>query len=611
MVQLGVKKMRDVIIIGAGAGGPVVAKELAARGLDVMLLEAGPRFAEPEFEWTRFENDANNFFGGFFRFGPGDRSKPPWLRDLAQNFFVLQTAGVGGTTLVYAANSPRAMPGVFLDYQGQDKDAYDKAHLFPFGYRELIPYYEWVEHTLPVETAAMGTKEEVFFSGASRLGLPVQTTKDTTTAAFRPQENAILQPRGNAGRTEDRSRLVYPKARGCTFCGHCNQGCVNPHAAPINLKAKRSTANSYIPMALTADRWTRGKALTLITDAFAVSINTDQTEQQPVARSVTWRVGATGNMVTEETKVIVMAAGAIETPRLWLNSGLPNPNNWVGRGLTDHFWDLVVGVMPFYTGSSKGPASGARADFPGHGMLDETGLPPAARAASLALSDAGIAGFYDNGLPGGAHGADSVGRLVGRDLKEVLSDINKLSCIVVVTDDDVEYQNRVTLSSTLPPDEHGPVARIEVHHRNRSERTIKNREFLVEQAVSLLRSAGAKKVYRMNWIPVLGHIQSTMRMGLSPDDSVLDENAEARWVKRLFIADGSALANSLGGPNPALTIQALATRTAEKIFQLYFGGDPWVTRETPISSIVPAVTQAITEAGRSCEVCHGSNNPPK
>ena len=40
--------MRDVIVIGAGGGGPVVAKELAARGLDVLLLEAGPRFANPE-----------------------------------------------------------------------------------------------------------------------------------------------------------------------------------------------------------------------------------------------------------------------------------------------------------------------------------------------------------------------------------------------------------------------------------------------------------------------------------------------------------------------------------------------------------------------------------
>ena len=52
--------MTDVIVIGAGGGGPVVAKELAARGLDVLVLEAGPRFADPENEWTHFEDDINN-----------------------------------------------------------------------------------------------------------------------------------------------------------------------------------------------------------------------------------------------------------------------------------------------------------------------------------------------------------------------------------------------------------------------------------------------------------------------------------------------------------------------------------------------------------------------
>ena len=88
-----------------------------------------------------------------------------------------------------------------------------------------------------------------------------------------------------------------------------------------------------------------------------------------------------------------------------------------------------------------------------------------------------------------------------------------------------------------------------------------------------------------------------MRMGLSEDDSILDENAEARWVRRLFIADNSALANGIGGPNPTLTTQALATRTAEKIFQLYFGGNPWVGNEAAVSSIDPVVTRAVIRRG--------------
>jgi choline dehydrogenase-like flavoprotein len=89
------------------------------------------------------------------------------------------------------------------------------------------------------------------------------------------------------------------------------------------------------------------------------------------------------------------------------------------------------------------------------------------------------------------------------------------------------------------------------------------------------------------------HVQSSMRMGSDPATSVLDANAEARFVQRLFVADNSALANALGGPNPTLTTQALATRTAEKIFTRYFGGDPWVRSESPVSSIDDRVTDAV------------------
>src|SRR5205823_4032100 len=182
---------------------PVVAKELAQRGLDVLLLEGGPRHADPEQEWTHYENDANNPVSGFLRFGPADRSKPEWLRELPQSCFVFQCSGVGGTTQHYYGNSPRAVPGVFSGYDGADAGAYDRDHLFPFPYGDLIPYFEWVEATLPIQTAAMGTKEQVFLEAAAAMGLPYNTSKNVTRASFRPQENAILQPGGTAGTTTD------------------------------------------------------------------------------------------------------------------------------------------------------------------------------------------------------------------------------------------------------------------------------------------------------------------------------------------------------------------------------------------------------------------------
>ncbi|NEE02255.1 GMC family oxidoreductase N-terminal domain-containing protein [Phytoactinopolyspora halotolerans] len=590
--------MRDVIVIGAGGGGPVVAKELAGRGLDVLLLEAGPRHADPDSEWTHLENDANNPLTGFLRFGPQDRGAPAWYRETPQNSFIWQLSGVGGTTQHYFGNCPRAMPGVFTGYDGADRDAYDTAHLFPFSYDELVPYYEWVEATLPVQTAAMGTKESVFFRGCEGIGLPVQTTKTTVEDSFRPQQNAILQPGGWAGKVTGRDdpRLRYPESTGCTFCGYCMQGCSMPHGAPRNLAAKRSTDNSYVPMALTADAWADGgRAAELIADAYVTRIHTERRSGETVATGVTWRVGSTGEVHREDAAVVVLAGGCTESPRLWLNSALPNPNGWVGRGYTDHFFDWMIGLFDERTESSKGAASAARADFPGRGGMENVGLTPGLQQFAAVFSDSGIRGHHTNGRAPKGPWDGPAGRMIGPELKDALMNgIDRLLNILVITDDDVEAHNRVTLSA-LPADEHGPVPKVRFHQRRRSARTLANREFVARKAAEVLRAAGARKVVRVDWPPLLLHVQSSMRMGRSEDDSVLNADAEARWVKRLFVADNSALANSLGGPNPTLTAQALATRTAEKIFSTYFGGDPWVAREAPTVSTDARISSRLAD----------------
>ena len=581
--------MRDVIVIGAGGGGAVVAKELAERGLDVLVLEAGPRFANPEREWSHFAQDAVNPVTGYFRWGPADRTEAPYARELnPPTMLPLQVAGVGGTTLHYSAICPRAMPGVFEDYRGRDRANYDTGHLFPLSYRELTPYYEWVEETLPVQTSAMGTKEQVFFEGARRAGLPLNRFKDVTRPSFRPQENAILQPGGTAGRSDDRRLAHFPRARGCTFCGHCLEGCFEPLGAPRNLKAKRSTDNSYIPMALTADMWRHGgRAATLVTGAFADAIAFSTKGATTTVSGVSWIIEATGQRSSEEARVVVLAAGAIESPRLWLNSGLPNPNGWVGRGMTNHFVDLVTAVMPFETGFTKGPASGGRADFPGYGSLDLAGVDPAPAAELAAVGQ-----FHQSTANGRA--APS-GRVIGRTLEHFLAHIDRLLSVAILTGDDVDPRNGVALSSVLPPDAFGPVPRIDVVAR--TSRSIRHRQFLIREAMRLLKRAGAVEIHRLNPPPYLAHIHSTLRMGQRASDSVLDRSGEARWVQRLFVADNSALANALGGSNPTLTTQALATRVAERVFVKYFGGTPWVAHEDPVGSTDHRVTVAVRHRG--------------
>lgn len=521
-------------------------------------------------------------------------AKPAAYRELPQNSFLWQVAGVGGTTQHYFGNSPRAYPGVFAGYDGPDKAMYDVDHLFPFSYSDFVPYYEWAEATLPVHTAPVGTKESVYLRGCETLGLPVQTTKTTLGPSYRPQENAILPPGGLAGLTTDRAELRYPTSTGCTFCGHCFQGCATPVDAPRNLMAKRSTDNSYIPMALTADAWSSsGKPITLVTDATVTKIRTEQ----DVAKGVTWRDNATGEVRSEDAKVVVMCGGAVETPRLWFNSELPNPNDWVGRGFTDHYLDWTFGLFDSDVGSSRGPASAARTDYPGYGMNMNVGLMPGIESFTMTFSDSGIRGHYTNGrgLTGPWDGA--TGRLVGPELKDVMMHgIDRILNVVSIVDDDVMADNRVTLSA-MPADENGPVPKVRFLNRRRTARSVRNREFLAKEAARLLRGAGATKVYRMDFPALPLHVHSTMRMGDSETNSVVDASGETRAVKRLFIADNSALSNAVGGPNPTITTQALVTRISEHIFQRYFGGDPWVRTQAPVDSTDSRVSRRLIELG--------------
>ena len=226
-----------------------MAKELAAQGLDVVMLEAGPFYTDPETDWTHLENDANNPLTGYFRFGPADRSQPAWYRETPQNSFLWQLSGVGGTTLHYYGNCPRAMPGVFMGYDGADASSYDP-RVFPFTYNELIPYYEWVEATLPVQTAAEGTKEEVFFSGAATLGIPHNTNKNISQPSYRAQENAILQPGGTAGRDHGAARASPspPEARGARSAATASRAARSPSGRP---STRRRSAPPWSP----TSRW--------------------------------------------------------------------------------------------------------------------------------------------------------------------------------------------------------------------------------------------------------------------------------------------------------------------------------------------------------------------
>ncbi|WP_106497938.1 GMC family oxidoreductase N-terminal domain-containing protein [Lentibacillus sp. Marseille-P4043] len=562
----------DVIVIGAGGGGPVIAKELGELGINVLVLEAGPwygnrKWPEPNesrgeakessdprdldgslyrSQLTRLENDMNDFVTGKFRWGAADRRRTPWYRNIPDPAILWQSAGIGGSTLHYYANSPRAFPEAIAEW--------------PIHYNELVPYYEKVEATLPVEFAPTTTKEALFYYGSEKAGFSVNQTLDVTSIGYRPQPNAILPPNKHL-MDSSYSLEELSHMEGCTLSGHCGQGC--PYGPSYEKMAKRTTAVSYVPLAMKTGN------VTFRPNTFVMKVLTEKTPSgNQYAVGVQIRDTWTGEIKELRAKVVVMAAGCIESPRLWLNSDLPY-NPWVGRGLTNHYMDMITGTFEEQTlmdivGTPAvnpfiGHTSGARLDYPGLGMIEIIGESPGLTAQPLfGFSQSG----YNSLRESDSDMWDQRGRLVGSELEEAMEGYRRSLTLSVITDDEVQYHNRVELDPHIK-DEHGAVPIV---HYTPSEKSKKRREQLAKIATNILRQTGAKKVHRTDLPPnYFIHLQSSMRMGF-----VVDTTCEAYQVERLYVADNSADYNSLGGPNPTITTQALATRTAKILASKYF-----------------------------------------
>lgn len=560
----------DVVIIGAGGGGPVAAKELGERGIKVALLEAGPwygnkKWPSPNFEhgsissssfedlspeilhkcFTSCEGDMNGSVSGKFRWGPADKMKNTWGRSITYGGFAWQNSGVGGTTLQYFANSPRAFP---MSIDG----------VWPISYNEIVPYYEQVEATLPVLPAPMTTKEEFFFYGAKKAGWSLLNTLNVTSPGYRPQPNAILQPPADI----NDPNFDFHSENGCTLRGHCINGC--DAGGTVDMVAKRSTLVSYIPLALKTGN------VDIYPNAFATKIITEKNANDGVrAVGVEYIDTWTGKKNEIRAGVVVAAAGCIETPRLWLNSRLPD-NPWVGKGMTNHWFDCVAGVfedkvLQNILGTPNvepyvGQNSAARFDYPGLGAIFAFGISPGLHA-TIVYSLSGD-GYNFLKKPDEKGIWDVKGRAVGQELKELMTEYPRTLSMLIIIDDEVNQSNGIAVHPFLK-DKHGSIPVVKYKPGTKEK---EKRDKLASIAADILRKAGAKKVIRPDLPPgIFIHIQSTMRMGY-----VTDLNCEALQVKRLFIADNSVLYNSLGGCNPTLTTQALAVRTSEKIASKYF-----------------------------------------
>ena len=271
----------DAVVVGAGGDGPVTAWKLAEAGLSVLVLEAGPFHGneqwpkpheEPGGEASSSVDDLSGalldeqFTTREFEmvnklvFGPADHERGFWFRKFPGDGAILQCAGVGGTTLHYTGNHPRAYPAS-IDEQGH----------WPIDYADLVPYYREIEEACEVRPAPVTAKEELFFRGAAAAGWELIDGLNVTDPGYRPQPNAIRQPdeklHVDAGYDGDFS---YPDVEGDTLALGNIAGNPHPRGAPFEEKAKRASNVSFVPRAL------RTGNVTVRPNAFATDVRTER-----------------------------------------------------------------------------------------------------------------------------------------------------------------------------------------------------------------------------------------------------------------------------------------------------------------------------------------------
>jgi choline dehydrogenase-like flavoprotein len=540
----------DAIVIGAGAGGGIVASQLALGGRKVLLVERG-RWLDYANSGHRdhLRNHRNPVYG--HNTGPDADDGPRILvtpdgREHAVEPHTVaygsNAACVGSGTLVYGGQAWRFHPDDFRMASRYGVPAGSSLADWPIGYDELEPWYVRAEQ----EIGVCGPQGALPHEPARSFPLPMPPLPRHGAAAV------LSAAAGRIGLTTTQPPMLINSVprddrAACIACGTCPG-----FACPSD--GKNGTQNTLLPKALATGN------LHLAVETLADRIETDSAGTVTGARLV-WedrngmQVGAYA-----QADVVVVSAGAIETARLLLLSananepeGLGNGSGQVGRNLQGHTYPSAFGLFDRPVHGGKGPGvTIATTDFV-HGLPDVVG--------GAMLADDFIMTpivFWEQALPPGMpRWGQAPHDFMRRHYTHVLAVKGPVQEIPDPT-------CRIELDPAVNDKWGRPVARMSgvVHPE-----TTKTASAILEKAKLWLTAAGASHVWGTPPVPRLSsyqHQAGTCRMGTSPIDSVTDANGRVWGHDNLFIADGS-LHPTNGAFNPVLTIMALAFRCADHL----------------------------------------------
>ncbi|HCR00688.1 MAG TPA: hypothetical protein DIU48_14785 [Acidobacteria bacterium] len=541
----------DFIVIGSGAAGGIMAKQLSTAGFSVVVLEQGG--------WGKFGHERDYPKDELLNrnIHPEDRliSNPQRQRNtFRRNDREDARPGghtygcvVGGGTVTYGGSSWRHLPWEFNEATTVGTIAGTGLADWPITYDELEPYYtqaEWemgisgqrvdspfvapMSKEYPVPPVPMKSSGALFHVAAAKLGLSVV-----------PGPLAIITK-------------PYMGRSGCVNCGLCSgYGC--------HVKARSSSAVTMVPLAIeTGNCEVRVRS-------YVREINVDNGGR---VTGVTY-FNADKQEVFQSARAVVLSANAGESARLLLMSnssrfpdGLANSSGVVGRY-------LMLGGGGGASGLFEHPLNDYKGVVSGTGILDYVPSDPdRGFYGGGRLTSRGYATPISYGLSGLSPGSPRWGAGYKQALREESNHRMNISCFT--TQLPLET-NRVDLDPDVKDEWGLPAMRItSTSHPD----DIKNMEFFRQKSIEILEAAGATKVWAGPVRDSTGgaHNRGTCRMGDDPNTSVVDKFHRAHDVPNLFVVDGSNLVT--GGRNhPTMTIQALAFRAAEHLVLAANAGD--------------------------------------
>jgi choline dehydrogenase-like flavoprotein len=528
----GVDSPADVLIVGAGPAGAVAAAYLSEKGVKVVCLEQG--------DWT----NPSDY--------PGD--KPEWEL-IAQKTWnpnpnvrgrdadypcdttesdvnPLMFAGVGGSTILYAAHWLRFLPS---DFRVRSLD--DVADDWPFTYEDLLPYYERIDQV--VGTAGVGG-DPAYPPGAPPPLPPHPITAiGRTVAAGMNKLGWHWWPAPQAIPTRD-----YGNLKACVRYGTCMSGCPNGSKASFDL--------TFWPSALKY-----GTRLVTGARVKEVTVNGDGLATGAVY------VDRNGSEHHQTAGVVILAANGVGTPRLLLLSkssrfpdGLANSSGMVGKRLMMHPFGSVTGIFDEPFVSWLGPFGQYIQSLEFYETDSSRGF---VRGAKW--------GLMPTGGPLGAAMSPFFGETPELDLNLHANVRERLAHTVlwgIIAEDLPSESNRVVIHESLTDSDGMPAPKIVYRNDDNSRRMV---HYHLDRARESLEAAGAKKTFSDAFIRDTGwHLLGTTTMGGDPAASVVDQYGRAHDVPNLYIYGGSTFPTS-SGVNPTATISAVTLRSVEHLLK--------------------------------------------